>query len=76
MKTSTTLPPSTTRHLRRLASRIHQLGPRPLFELLCEIGHEADPLRRIEAYAALDSNVVRLLGGSDFPSVIRRGELH
>jgi hypothetical protein len=76
MKTSTTLPAATTEHLRRLASRIHELGPRPLFELLAEIASEGEPLRRIEAYAALDSNVVRQLGGSDFPSVIRRGELH
>jgi len=71
MRTSTTLPRATVAHLRRLASRIHRLGPRPLFELFCEIGHEGEALNRIEVYAKLDADIVRAFGGDSFDIVSR-----
>jgi hypothetical protein len=67
VRTSTNLPHATVAHLRRLASRIHKLGPRPLFELFCEIG-EGEALARIETYAEIDASVVRMFGGDRFQS--------
>ena len=49
--------------LRHLAQRLHDLGPRPLCELLREIISGADPVHRLERYAALDAQVVKALGG-------------
>jgi hypothetical protein len=42
-----------------LACRLHELGKRPLFELLVEIVCGADPVERLERYARLDPYVVR-----------------
>jgi hypothetical protein len=55
--------PKSRVHL--LATRIHDLGPRPLAELLYEILSGADPLSRIERYAALDPAILAALGGRD-----------
>jgi hypothetical protein len=52
-----------------LATRIHDLGPRPLAELLYEILSGADPLSRIERYAALDRAIVAAVGASDLPKM-------
>jgi hypothetical protein len=40
--------------LRRLATQIHALGPRPLYEFLAELDAGADLWTRLEAYAALE----------------------
>ena len=46
-------PPPSIARLRLLAERIHELGPRPLFELMFELANGAEVLPRLEAYAAL-----------------------
>jgi hypothetical protein len=46
-----------------LARRVHALGDRPLFELLKEIVAGADPIARLERYAALDPAILAYLGG-------------
>ena len=57
-----------TERLRHLARRIHALGERPLFELLCELQAGA-PLRpRLERYAELSSDVVKRLGADRLPT--------
>ena len=53
--------------LQYLASRLHALGPRPLFEFLKEIADGAEPLPRLEAYAQLDPGIIRALGGDILP---------
>ena len=55
--------------LQQLATRIHALGPRPLYHLLSELASGAEVTERIEEYAAIDPEVLRLLGGSQFPPV-------
>jgi hypothetical protein len=57
--------------LRHLASRLHPLGPRPLFELLVEIDRGADLHSRLEAYARIDRRVLRTLGGDKLPPSTR-----
>jgi hypothetical protein len=57
--------------LRRLAALVHQLGPRPLFELLRELVAGADPLARVERYAELDADIIEALGGDRFPDLLR-----
>jgi hypothetical protein len=59
--------PKSRVHL--LAARIIDLGPRPLAELLYEILSGADPLSRIERYAALDPAIVAAVGASDLPKM-------
>ena len=55
----------------RLIERVHSLGPRPLSEMLAEIaiatGQPGVVMDRLHAYAALDSAIVRALGGDRFP---------
>jgi hypothetical protein len=71
--TSATIASSIALRLKHLAGRVHQLGPRPLFELMCElVGGSSDPLSRIEVYAGLDADIVRALGGADLPPHLYR----
>ena len=72
MHTSVTIASSIAVRLRHVATRIHALGPRPLYELLCEIAGGAEPLSRFERYAALDPDIVRGLGGDVMPPTVRR----
>ena len=67
MITSATIASSLSLRLRYVAARSHALGPRPLFELMCEIAGGADPTARAEAYARLDADLVRELGGDVLP---------
>ena len=57
--------------LDRLIERVHALGPRPLGELLAEIatatGEPGLIADRLQAYAGLDADIVRALGGDRFP---------
>jgi hypothetical protein len=66
--TSATIASSIALRVRYLAERIHSLGPRPTFELLCELVGGAPVMPRLETYAAIDRDVVRELGGAEIPS--------
>jgi hypothetical protein len=54
-----------------LAARVHDLGPRPLAELFLELLAGADPVERIEVYAALPADFIRALGGDRLPASAR-----
>ena len=58
--------------LRYLAGRIHTLGPRALYELLCELENGAPLNERLEAYAALAplAPFIAALGGAE-PAILR-----
>jgi hypothetical protein len=60
-----------TARLMLLAARVHQLGPRPLFELFREFDAGADFRTRVERYATLDPVFVRQIGGDELPPPIR-----
>ncbi len=55
----------------RMVERVHNLGPRPLAELLIEIarrtGQSIFIADQLQAYAALDPEIVRFVGGDKFP---------
>ena len=55
----------------RQVVRVHALGPRPLAELLSEIaaatGEPGLIADRLQAYAQLDPETVRAVGGDRFP---------
>jgi hypothetical protein len=72
--TSVTIASSIALRLRCLAPRIHALGVRPLYELLCEIAGGADPISRADAYAAitLHADLIAAYGGHDLPPAVRR----
>ncbi len=58
---------------RRLVDHLHQLGPRPVAELLTELVGRDEQARRdvfhlLEKYIGLDPALVRALGGSGFPA--------
>ena len=65
--------PHQIRQLRfeREVLHLHQLGPRPVAELLLELGHAHDLAGDIEArlarFSRLDPATVRSLGGDRFP---------
>jgi hypothetical protein len=52
---------------RHLAEHLHQLGPRPTYELLREI---AAVVERLERYAALTPEVVHAVGAAEMPLVV------
>lgn len=56
---------------RRAVERLHGLGPRAVFELLCEIGRARQCLtfieQRVENCGRLDSRVLRALDGDRLP---------
>lgn len=54
--------------LRCLAERIYALGPRPLFELFCELERGADFGSRLERYAQLDPAVIAAIGANVLPA--------
>jgi hypothetical protein len=53
---------------RRLLERLHQLGPRPVGELLLEVANGRDLIEALEEYARLDPAVVEALGVRDWPT--------
>jgi hypothetical protein len=53
--------------LRRLARHLHQLGERNVYEILREIIAGRDPVLRLEAYAALDPDIVEAIGADRLP---------
>jgi hypothetical protein len=56
-----------------LAARIHRLGERPLAELFLELLAGADPVDRIERYAALAplADFIAAQGGDRLPARVR-----
>jgi hypothetical protein len=72
MHTSATLRSSTAIRVKYLAGRVHALGPRPLYEYLCEIiGGSSDPMGRLEKFAAMDPEVLDYFGGRELPPPLR-----
>ena len=71
MTTSVTLASSISIRVRYLAGRIDVLGPRPLFELLCELSASSAAIARLESYAAIDPDVLDYFGGRDLPPLRR-----
>lgn len=65
--TSTTVPSSTATRLRYVAGRIHKLGPRPLFELLCELSTSPNAMHKFEIYARLDGDLIEAFDGAELP---------
>jgi len=57
--------------IERQIERLHAIGPRPTAELLIEIAHRTGQSRfiadRLQAYARLDAEIVRAVGGDIFP---------
>ena len=62
---------ASVRAIEHLVARVHALGQRPLAEMLAEIaiatGHPEIVADRVEAYAGLDPEAVRFVGGDKFP---------
>jgi hypothetical protein len=68
---SVTLPSSIALRLRHLATRLHQLGPRPLYEWAAEIiAGSTDPLGRLEVYGRLDPQTLHALGADTLSPLI------
>ena len=59
--------------LKRLTAAVHRLGPRPLFELLREVGAGSDLLSTLERYARLEplTDFISHLGGDQLPPPAR-----
>jgi hypothetical protein len=59
--------------LQYLARKIHGLGPRPLYELLCELADGAELASALERYARLGplAGFVAGLGGDQLPPPAR-----
>jgi hypothetical protein len=51
----------------RLTERLHQLGPRPVGELLFEVAAGRDLLEALEEYSRSDPAAVELLEARDWP---------
>ena len=69
--TSLTLASSIALRLRCLAHRVHALGERPLYELMCELVGGADPIGRFEVYGSLDAEFIARLGGDKLTPTIK-----
>ncbi len=70
--TSTTIPSSTGLRLRCLARRIHGLGPRTLYELMCALSTSATAMPVFEQFGALAiyGDVIEAYGGRDLPPTL------
>jgi hypothetical protein len=66
---SVTIASSVALRLRCLAGRIHSLGPRPLYELFCELSASPTVIARLETYASLDFETLDRFGGQDLPTL-------
>jgi hypothetical protein len=49
-----------------LASRLHSLGPKPLFHFLDEVERSADSRSHLERYAALPADFIKANAGDRF----------
>jgi len=70
--TSLTIASSLVPRLRHFAGCIHALGPRPLFELFCELSSSPAVMERIASYAEIDPEVIQRFGLHALPPVLRR----
>lgn len=70
--TSVTIELSIALRLRCLTQRIHDLGPNPLFQMLCEMSTAAGAMDRFERYGALAlyADFIEALGGRELPPAI------
>jgi hypothetical protein len=66
-----TYSPRHDARLRALTARLHALGPRPLLELFCELLSGADLADRLEAYAAINPEILAALGGMSLPPPVQ-----
>lgn len=63
-----------TQEMRAAAKAIHALGPRVLYELFLEFGRDHAPvgraalLARIRAYSQIDPEILKAVGGDEFPA--------
>ena len=55
---------------RRLAERVHQLGPAPMLHAMRDLAAGADLDATLRRYAALDPGFIRQLGGDHFPTPV------
>jgi len=64
---------NTEARLRYLAAKIHQLGPRALFQLLSELADGADLLSVLERYARIAplAGFISCLGGDRLPPPVQ-----
>jgi hypothetical protein len=53
----------------RLTEPLHQLGPRPVGELLLDVADGRDLIKALEAYAQHDPKLVGYVGARDWSSV-------
>ena len=52
----------------RQAEHLHRLGARPVLEALVEVADGRDLGLVLDAFAALDPDIVNAVGGADFPA--------
>jgi hypothetical protein len=52
--------------LQYLVTRLHDLGPKPLFHFLDEVERGADPRSHLERYAALPADFIKAHAGDRF----------
>jgi hypothetical protein len=72
--TSVTIASSIALRLRRLAQRIHDTGPNPLFQMMCEMSGSSTAMSAFERYGALSlySDLIEAHGGRDLPPPVVR----
>jgi hypothetical protein len=73
--TSATIASSIGLRLRYLAQCIHDLGPNPLYQMMCELSTSSAAMDRFERYGrlALCADLIEANGGRNLPTVIRAG---
>jgi hypothetical protein len=71
--TSVTIASSIALRLRNLAQRIHDLGPNPLFQIMCEMSGSSAALDKFEQYGALTRHrdLIRAYSGDTLPPIIQ-----
>ena len=72
--TSVTIASSIALRLRCLAARIHDLGPYPLFQMMCELSRSSAAMDKFERYGGLAPyrDFLDAHGGRDLPPTIVR----
>jgi hypothetical protein len=73
LPTSATIASSVALRLSCLAQRIHDLGPNPLFQMMCELSASSAAISVFERYGALSlyGDLIEICGGRDLPPVAR-----
>ena len=71
--TSLTIASSIALRLRYLAQSIHDLGPNPLYQMMCELNTSSAAMDRFERYGRLSlcADLIEANGGGALPPVIR-----